>query len=137
MDDRFVTYVGHELAHLNDHLPKKRAPLKTLVEQDEPGVPTKTGKHYFEKRDMKFLRNFVPKMFWEKISLPLVLLRRRDTYTFEGDIYECFLIRRILDDKEYTSDVLIETETTITLYTPQVIELKKRFKSLFVIGFGM
>jgi len=137
MDDRFFVYVGYELAHLNDHLPEEKISLKSLVDQDIPKVRTKTGEHYFESKDIEFLKNFVPKEFWSKISLPLVFLRKKEDYKFEGNIYECFLIKKILNNEEYTFDAVIETEKELTLYTPQIIELKKKFKSLFVIGFSM
>jgi len=137
MDDRFFVYIGYELAHLNDHLPEEKISLKSLIEQDVPKVRTKTGEHHFETKDIEFLKNFMPKEFWNKILLPLVFLRKKEVYRFEGSIYECFLVKKILNNEEYTFDAVLETEKELTLYTPQIIELKKKFKSLFVIGFSM
>lgn len=137
MDDRFFVYIGYELAHLNDQLPEEKISLKSLIEKDVLKVRTKTGEHYFESKDIEFLKNFVPKEFWNKILLPLVFLRKKEVYRFEGNIYECFLVKKILNNEEYTFDAVLETEKELTLYTPQIIELKKKFKSLFVIGFSM
>jgi uncharacterized protein (UPF0216 family) len=137
MDDRVFTYIGYELAHLNDQLPKKRISLKKILGENRYDVKTKTGEHHFEKDEIAFLKQFVPREFWGRISLPLVLFRRKDAYTFSGNTYECFLIKQILTNGTYTHDAAIETEKEMILYTPQVIGLKKRFKSLFVIGFSI
>ncbi len=137
MDDRFFVYIGHELAHVNDHLPEKKISLKELAAQKVPQVKTKAGEHYFDRKDINFLKTFVPKEFWRKISLPLIIFRKREAYAFEGNTYECFLIKKLLEGEEYTSEAVIETERTLTLYTPQVTELKRKYKSLFVIGFSV
>ena len=137
MDDRVFAYIGYELAHLNDQLPEERISLRAIVETDRYRVKTKTGSHYLEKDEVAFLKEFVPKEFWNKISLPLVFFRRKETYTFSGTVYECFLIKKLIADEAYTRDVVIGTDKEITLYTPQIIELKKRFKSIFVVGFSM
>ncbi len=137
MDDRLFAYISYELAHLNDQLPTERISLKRVIKEGMPKVKTKTGEHYFDSNDIEYLKNFVPKEFWNKIFLPLVFFRRKEGYKFEGNIYECFLVKKILNNEKYTFDAVIETEEELTLYTPQIIELKKKFKSLFVIGFSI
>jgi len=137
MNDHFFIYIGYELAHLNDHLPEERVSLKNLIKQGKTVIKTKTGEHYFEKSDIDTLKSFVPREFWNKIYLPLIFLRKKEVYEFTGNIYECFLIKKILNGERYTYDAVIETDKRLILYTPQIIELKKKFKSIFVIGFSI
>ncbi|MHA1238512.1 MAG: DUF61 family protein [Candidatus Odinarchaeia archaeon] len=134
--ERFLDVLWkHEIKTINAHLPKIRKPLSELINESEPAVPTQDGNNFFINKDeLVELANLLPKRMHKYVRLPIILIRRVNlgpgVFTVGGSKWDAEAIRIILD---------LENSKTfpLYLYRPQVYQLRKKFRTLTVIGFSI
>jgi uncharacterized protein (UPF0216 family) len=136
----FRTMMKEELRKLNQHLPKTRKTLKTLLEERSPSVESLDGRSIVLRRDdLERLAEIVPPRLHDRFQLPIVIQRRfdlgRSVYTVSGGRLEEFTLKYLLGLAENTFDDY-ESEARFYIYKPYLAELIRMIHSLVVIGFG-
>jgi len=83
----------------------------------------------------------VPKERHDQVKLPIIILRRmelgKSIYTVAGSLIEEFTVKKILGTTDANFTHMYRPESPFFLYRPQVVELLRKFHTLFVIGFGV
>ncbi len=109
---------------LNRHLPKKRAALKQLLQEDKPGIENQDGSiHSFDKKELKRLASIIPEWEQDKLKLPIYLemssSMERGSIRISGRS-ECAVINRILgkENPEKSVDSMI-------IYYPHLLKIRK------------
>jgi len=82
-----------EVRKLNQHMPKERKSLRTLLNERTPSVETQDGgSTIMRKKDLQRLAEVVPPSLHEKIRPPIIVQRRFDLgssrYTVSGSSLE-------------------------------------------------
>ncbi|WP_455368208.1 DUF61 family protein [[Eubacterium] cellulosolvens] len=136
----FGTMIEQEVRKLNDHLPKTRKTLKTLLKEETPSVETKDGRSIImKKEELEKLSEIVPYQLLDKIKLPIIVQRRFDLgksiYTVMGNKLEEFTLKKALEiaDHDFSE---YEEEAPFHIFKPYLSELIRMFHTLIVIGFG-
>lgn len=138
--DRFLNTIwSREIKSINDHLPKRFKTLEELLQEEDPHVITRDGNKYpFDKQELKILTNLLPKTYYSKLKLPIILIRRISlgpgVFSVGGGKVENFVIRKILNLSDKSNPD--EDESYPYLYRPQIQKLRRKLRTLTVIGFG-
>ena len=138
---RTVSGLWKSLMKVNDHLPRVKKTLKKLIAEEDPQCLAKDGTTIlFEKKDLEFLAEFVPKEFHDRIKLPIVLVSRTDLgrgiYAIIGNDIEKFVINKILDRIEADFNFWEETELNEFLNRAEVFDLRRKMRSTTILGFS-
>lgn len=128
-----------EIKRLNDHLAKETRPLSELLEVESPQITTRRGYvHTIDKDKLLKLASYVPKKLHSKIRIPVILMRKMDAgkgvYIVMGGFYEKLLVKNLIENSDRFREDL-ELEEPLYLYTPHVVELIVKYRTLFQIGF--
>ena len=123
---------------LNDHLPKEYKTLDELLSMDSPSVKARDGGEIiFDRGELELLAQLIPKELYGQLRLPIVLLRRVDlgpgTFSLSGGKVEAYLALKLLGQVDVNLDGV---ELPIYIYRPQVQELRRKLRTLTVIGFA-
>lgn len=123
---------------LNDHLPKEYKTLDELLSMDSPSVKARDGGEIiFDRGELELLAQLIPKELYSQLRLPIVLLRRVDlgpgTFSLSGGKVEAYLALKLLGQVDVNLDGV---ELPIYIYRPQVQELRRKLRTLTVIGFA-
>jgi uncharacterized protein (UPF0216 family) len=123
---------------LNDHLPKEYKTLDELLSMDSPSVKARDGGEIiFDRGELELLAQLIPKELYSQLRLPIVLLRRMDlgpgTFSLSGGKVEAYLALKLLGQVDVNLDGV---ELPIYIYRPQVQELRRKLRTLTVIGFA-
>lgn len=140
--DKMLKYIWKwDVNKMNDHLPSNTVPLSELLEQEEPVIKARDGtKLWIDRAELEKVANMVPKALQGKLHFPLVLIRRIDLgegiFTISGGKLEALFVARTLgiSDEPLTNYETAEAQSHI--YRPQVQEMRRKLRSLTVIGFG-
>lgn len=129
-----------EVRRLNEHLPKTRKSLKTLLEEETPAVETQDGRSIImKKKELEKFAEIVPTHLQDKIQLPIVVQRRFDLgksiYTAMGNKLEEFTLKKALELADHDFNEYKE-ESSFHIFKPHLSELMRMFHTLIVIGFG-
>ena len=142
-EDKFLRVIWkYEIERINDHLPKKTRSLSSLLEEEEPYVISRDGGNFtIDKDELNFLASFIPKELHDFIRLPIVLIRRLDlgkgVFTISGGKLERFVIHKLLKNIDAPFSEYRNIELPLYIYWPHVAELRRRFKTIITIGFGV
>ncbi|MEM2984469.1 MAG: DUF61 family protein [Candidatus Jordarchaeaceae archaeon] len=128
-----------EIDKINDHLPRNYKTLETLLESKDPHVITLNGDRIpFERKELEFLASIVPKEFHGRIQLPIVFIRRIDmgegVFSIGGGKVEQAVVMKLLGEKNPFS--MEEHSFLPYIYRHQVLEVRKKIRSLTTIGFA-
>ncbi len=109
---------------LNRHLPKKRAALKQLLQEDKPGIENQDGSiHSFDKKELKRLASIVPEWEQDKLRLPIYLemssSMERGSIRISGRS-ECAVINEILGKEKPEKSV-----NSMIIYYPHLLKIRK------------
>ncbi len=109
---------------LNRHLPKKRATLKQLLQEDKPGIENQDGSiHSFDKKELKRLASIVPEWEQDKLRLPIYLemssSMERGSIRISGRS-ECTVISGILGKEKPEKSV-----NSMIIYYPHLLKVRK------------
>lgn len=142
LDRAFDAVLGHEIRKLNAHLPKQRQTIAHLLNTTDPTVETLDGTSILLKtEELEKLAAIVPKRYHDQIRLPMIILRRmelgKSTYTVGGELIDEFAVKKILGLTEADFPDMRRDRSPFFLYRPQVVELLRKYHTLFVIGFGV
>ena len=140
IDKLFGTMIDQEVRKLNEHLPKAKKTLKTLLKEKNPSVETLDGRSIIMKREeLEKLSDIVPTHLLDKIQLPIIVQRRFDLgksiYTVMGNKLEEFTLKKVLEIADHDFNEY-EEEAQFHIFKPYLSELIRRFHTLIVIGFG-
>jgi len=125
-------YLWREIEKLKSSMPKHRRSLKELLESNETYVLTNDEvRIVFDKDELVEFSKYVPERYWDKVLLPLILVRdpRLGPGMFEvlaSEIEKRALLKILGENSYYEGEKLI-------LRTDQVEKLLKKFKSLIHI----
>jgi uncharacterized protein (UPF0216 family) len=136
----FRAMLKEEVRKLNQHLPKPRKTLKTLLEEKNPSVESIDGGRIVMKRDeLERLAGILPPPLQERLQLPIVIQRRfdlgRSVYTVSGGEVEEFVLKALLGlaENDFSN---CKVEQRLCIYKPYLSELIRKIHSLIIIGFG-
>ena len=124
-------YIEREVRRLLSVGPARRYTLAQLLRSPCPVIELSDGSVIkVDDKELRELASLVPEPLWERITLPILLVRDLDlgpgAYEVYGSRYEKALIARILG-VEYRRD------ERLVIYSPHVSEIIRRFKTLTVI----
>jgi uncharacterized protein (UPF0216 family) len=140
LERAFRAMLKEEVRKLNQHLPKARKTLKTLLEEKTPSVDTIDGARIAMKlEELEMLAGILHPHLQERLQLPIVIRRRfdlgRSVYTVSGDELEEFVLKSLLGvaENDFSN---YKAEQHFYIYKPYLAELIRKIHSLIVIGFG-
>ena len=140
--DKMLKYIWKwDVNKMNDHLPTNTVPLSELLGQEEPIVKARDGtKLWIDREELVKVANMVPKALQDKLHFPLVLIRRMDLgegiFTISGGKLEALFVAKTLGTSNEPLMNYENAEVQSHIYRPQVQELRRKLRSLTVIGFG-
>ncbi len=142
MERALDTVLTHEIRKLNTHLPKHRRTMTDLLKSTDPTMEAVDGTSILLRTvEMEELSRIVPREYQDRLKLPMVILRRmefgKSTYTVSGEPIEEFTVKKILGATNADFHQMYMDRESFFLYRPQVVELLRKYHSLFVIGFGL
>ena len=143
MDSNIDKLLEHDIASINDDLPRERISLNALIAAESPQYVTRNGEtSAFCKEEIAKLGEMVPRKFHGEIWLPIVILRRIDygpgMHTVSGNKVELFLIQHlIVGDVDLEWDNLPRWTMNDRLVRPQVQVLRRKLPSTTCLGFTM
>ncbi|KXB07941.1 hypothetical protein AKJ56_02100 [candidate division MSBL1 archaeon SCGC-AAA382N08] len=116
--------IKKEIQNLNKHLPKARATLDKLLEQDKPHVESRSGDaHRFKKKELEYLAELLSKEKHSKLRLPIIIRISpelgRGASKISGNI-EREVIEKIIE-KEETED-----KKELIIYRPETRAVRKK-----------
>jgi len=140
IENLFGTMIKEEVRKLNEHLPKTRKSLNTLLKEETPSVETQDGRSIImKKEELEKLAEIVPTNLQDKIQLPIIVQRRFDLgksiYTVMGNKLEEFTLKKALELTDHDFNKY-EEEAPFHIFKPYLSELIRMFHTLIVIGFG-
>jgi uncharacterized protein (UPF0216 family) len=140
LERAFRAMLKEEVGKLNQHLPKSRKTLKTLLEEKAPFVETIDGGRILIKREeLEGLADILPPHLQGRLQLPIVIQRRfdlgRSVYTVSGGEIEEFALKSLLglSEQDFSN---YKAEEPFYIYKPYLSELIRKIHSLIIIGFG-
>jgi uncharacterized protein (UPF0216 family) len=140
--DRMLNFIWkHDVSRLNDHLPSKTVLLSELLSLKQPSIKTRDGGNFWiDKDELSRIASLVPVKLHSKLHLPIILVRRIDlgegVFSIAGNKLEAFFSARILGITNEPFDSYEDADIPAYLYRPQVQEMRKKLRSLSVIGFS-
>ncbi len=142
MERALDTVLTHEIRKLNTHLPKHRRTMTDLLKSTDPTMEAVDGTSILLRTvEMEELSRIVPREYQDRLKLPMVILRRmefgKSIYTVSGEPIEEFTVKKILGATSADFHQMYMDRESFFLYRPQVVELLRKYHSLFVIGFGL
>jgi len=142
--ERFAdTVLRDEIRRLNAHLPRKRQSVRELLSMESPSVPTVDGNRIvMKKTEVEEFSCLLPEAMWDRVKLPLVLMRRTElgtgAFTLLGDSNEEYALSIVLNGfGESLDEFKRANKGPVVFYKPEISELLRQFHSLTVIGFGV
>jgi hypothetical protein len=132
---------NNDVRRLNDHLPSKTVSLSDLLSHKELAIKTRDGSNFWiDKDELTKVASIVPTNLHTKLHLPIILIRRLDlgegVFSVGGSRLEAFLAARILGITQEPFDAYESADIPLHLYRPQVQELRRKLRSLSVVGFA-
>jgi uncharacterized protein (UPF0216 family) len=142
MERALDAVLTHEIRKLNTHLPKHRRKMSDLMKSTDPTIEAVDGTSILLRTvEMEELSRIVPMEYQDRLKLSIVILRRmefgKSTYTVSGEPIEEFTVKKILGETTVDFHQMYLDRESFFLYRPQVVELLRKYHSLFVIGFGL
>nr|MDO8098375.1 DUF61 family protein [Candidatus Njordarchaeota archaeon] len=140
--DKMLRYIWKwDVNKMNDHLPRKTVPLDELLKEEEPAIKARDGTTLWIDRDeLLKIANLVPRDLHNRLHLPIILIRRIDLgeglFSISGGKLEAFLAAKILGITKDSFNSYESVDTPQYLYRPQVQGLRRRLRTLSVIGFA-
>ncbi|WXG40933.1 MAG: DUF61 family protein [Candidatus Freyarchaeum deiterrae] len=138
--DNFTKIWVREIEKLNDHLPRNYKTLEFLLESKDPYVLTMDGDRIvFKREELQSLAKIVPKKYHGKLQLPIVFIRRIDmgegVFSISGGKIEKGIVMKLLGliDNPFSED---ESAFLPYIYRYQVLEIRRKIRSLTTIGFA-
>ncbi|MGQ9720622.1 MAG: DUF61 family protein [Candidatus Jordarchaeum sp.] len=129
-----------EIDKINDHLPRNYKTLESLLSSKNPYVITLDGDQIpFDRKELEFLAEIVPKKYHGSLQLPIVFIRRIEmgegVYSISGGKIEKGVIMKLLGVTEnpFSDD---ENNFPPYIYRHQVLEIRRKIRSLTTIGFA-
>jgi len=138
-DRAFKTLLKHEVERINEHLPKEYRTLSELLSMETPSVKARDGGEIiFDRGELEYVASLLPKELHSKLTLPIVLMRRIDlgpgVFSVSGGKVEAYVALRVLNEGGHVD--YEKVETPLYIYRPQVQMLRRRLRTLTVIGFA-
>jgi len=121
--DILEEYLRYELRIIHSYLPYTRKTLGELLLERYPRILLRDGTyHYIKRRELEFLASLIPKEYWSKLKIP-ILLEVAPEYG-EGaivirDPIEAMVVAKVLGIEYSGNNKLI-------IYRPQVAELRSK-----------
>ncbi len=102
MTDKFTTFMNHEIAKVNLHLPTQLLNLALVEKMETPGYRTRKKDFVaFEKEELEFIKEHIPRSYYRRFELPIYLTRRRNLgggiYVVGGSDVNLYIIKKILN----------------------------------------
>jgi len=142
-DDKFSSFLKHEIDSINMHLPKKRVSLESALKGYNFYVSRENNKLYIDNKEVELIRSLCPEEKTSSILLPILIVRRRDigrgTYIISGELIEQYIVLKAIDKISTTWKNWLEEHPSskeVYLYKPDLITLRKKLPTSTVIGFS-
>ncbi|MFB0560103.1 MAG: DUF61 family protein [Candidatus Lokiarchaeia archaeon] len=138
--DHLAKIWRREIDKINDHLPRNYKTLESLLASENPHVKTLDGdQNPFNREELELLARMVPKKYHEKLQLPIVFIRRIEmgegVFSISGGRIEKGVVMKLLGAAEdpFSGD---ENDFPPYIYRHQVLEVRRKIRSLTTIGFA-
>jgi uncharacterized protein (UPF0216 family) len=142
MTDKILDLIWSlDIEKMNDHLPTERRSLKDLLDDENPYVMTKKNqKHKIRKKDIELISKFLQESEWEKVKLPIILLRRtsmaKGIYSVSGGKRELYIIHRLIGrTKEDLNSFMLDDHQPY-IWKPEAFTAVKKCSTLIIIGYS-
>jgi hypothetical protein len=134
-------FIEKDIETINDHLPRTRPTLRTILEMETPEYQTRAGKmSSFKHEEIELIANDVPTIFHDEVKLPIVILRRLDLgrgiYSITGSKPELFMVWKTVGQVDLEWEKMEEWKPIDRMYRPQVQILRRKLSSTTCIGFA-
>jgi uncharacterized protein (UPF0216 family) len=140
--DKILKHIWkYDVNRMNDHLPAKTVPLDELLKQEQPIIRARDGSSLWIDRDeLLKIANLVPSDLHDRLRLPIILIRRIDlgegVFSIGGGKLEAFLVAKVLVTTSNSFTDYEKADIPQYLYRPQVQAVRRRLRTLSVIGFA-
>jgi uncharacterized protein (UPF0216 family) len=140
--DKLLKHIWkYDVNKMNDHLPRKTLPLDELLKQERPVIEARDrSKIWIDREELLKVANLIPAKMHGILHLPIILIRRIDlgegAFSIGGGKLEAFLVAKVLGVTNDSFTNYERAEIPQHLYRPQVQEVRRRLKTLSVIGFA-
>lgn len=127
-------FLRKQIQNLNRHLPKKRASLSKLLDQEKPAVISRDGAiHRFKKRELEYLEEILPKELHDRVRLPIIIRITpqlgRGAAKISSEI-EKIIIGNILEREDTVEDEMI-------IYRPEIRMLRRKLPTTTQYAFSI
>lgn len=141
MSDKILDLIWSlDIEKMNDHLPIERRSLKELLENEKPEVKTKIKKiHKIRKKDLELVSQLLPEIEWDKVKLPIILLRRtsldKGIFSVSGGKRELYIIYRLVGRTEENFQRFMLEEHQPYIWKPEAFTAVRKASSIVIIGY--
>ena len=128
-----------ELGEINKNFPKKRIKLTKLLETEDKSFETAEGKVSFPIEEFKSFCGLFNTQIYQNISLPIVILRKKDFFVTSGNKYDTWIVERLMGHED--SNIIISIQNYIPkhthYFTYQVNRIRKMFPTIIQVVYSM
>ncbi|MCE7742637.1 MAG: DUF61 family protein [Candidatus Heimdallarchaeota archaeon] len=142
-DSKLTKFLKHEIDSINMHLPKKRVSLEMALKGFNLYVSKENNQIHIDMKEVQLLKELCPIEKLKSVYLPILIIRRRDlgtgTYVISGELIEQYLVLKAISKIDEDWDKFTQKElksSSLFLYKPNLIELRKVLPTSTVIGFS-
>ena len=141
MSDKLLDLIWSlDIEKMNDHLPSVRKTLRELLAEEKPSVQTKIDKiHRIRKEHLQIVAEFFDESEWDKVKLPIVLLRRtsldKGLYSISGGVREIYIIHRIIGRTTDKYPVFMLEDHEPYIWKPEAFTAAQKITSIVIIGY--
>lgn len=131
VNSRFKIWIEKELEKIKGSFPSERITLAEAI-RGRLEVKSRNGSIIrFSREDVEELKNIVPRHLWDKVRLPILIVKNPELGSYHYEVYctdiEREIISKILGLEGFRGEKLI-------ISFEEVEHLLKKFKSLIYIG---
>lgn len=136
-----LSQLEKEISKLNDHMPRTKKSLATLLTEKSPAFTTREGQaSAIRCEELEILAKQIPPKYHKEVKLPFTILRRTSlgpgAHTIGGTKLEQFIVLQILEKINAPFNLWRETELPRIIYSPEVALLRQKLQTTLMIGFG-
>jgi len=141
LSDKFSSYIKHQIDKINTHLPRKTLSLKKIILDEEKGYTDRTGSFIeYRLEEIEEIKSLIPKQFWGKVLLPIIITRRRDlgegAFMVSGSDENFYLIKSSITNLPKYDLWRLNTEGNKTIYKLNLRTIRKKWNTTSVLAFA-
>lgn len=141
MSDRISKFIQTEIDQINVHLPIKVMSLANLIKSEQYEVQSRDGSIIqFDQKEIEFIKQLIPKNYWNQVLLPIIITRRRDlgagSFTVGGSDPNLYIILSLFEKLPKYEIWKINKRESYVIYKPQLKKIRKELDTTTTIAFS-